>query len=104
MVCLLLERMELSHGFSSIEKKMHRTHTSNQTLLPSRAIIRQINMAKDALFNEKAADISSTNSQNFEEMQKQVEQAQRNARADYNSRPKSSGTHLANRRVQDSSN
>jgi len=28
MTCLLLERMELSQGFSSIEKRMNRTHTS----------------------------------------------------------------------------
>ena len=28
MTCLLLERMELSSGFSQIERKMHRTHTS----------------------------------------------------------------------------
>ena len=42
MTCLLLERMELSSGFGQIEKKMHRTHTSRQTLLPSRAVIRQI--------------------------------------------------------------
>ena len=28
MMCLLLERMELSTGFMQIEKKMHRTHTS----------------------------------------------------------------------------
>ena len=47
MVCLLLERMELSSGFSQIERKMHRTHTSRQTLLPSRAIIKQIEQAKD---------------------------------------------------------
>ena len=50
MTCMLLERMELSHGFSQIEKKMHRTHTSKQTLLPSRAIIRQISSAKEMLF------------------------------------------------------
>ena len=40
MACLLLERMELSSGFSQIQKKMHRTITSKQTLLPSRAVIR----------------------------------------------------------------
>ena len=43
MICLLLERMELSKG---IEKKTYRPHTSKLTLLPSRAIIQQINYAK----------------------------------------------------------
>jgi hypothetical protein len=42
MICLLLERMELSKG---IEKKTYRPHTSKLTLLPSRAIIQQINYA-----------------------------------------------------------
>jgi len=56
MACLLLERMELSHGFGQIEKKMHRTHTSLQSLLPSRVIIRQIKEAKDALFRETIND------------------------------------------------
>jgi hypothetical protein len=50
MTCLFLERMELSAGFANIEKKMHRTHTSRMTLLPSRAVIRHIAAAKEALF------------------------------------------------------
>jgi len=47
MICLLLERMELSKG---IEKKTYRPHTSKLTLLPSRAIIQQINYAKSQAF------------------------------------------------------
>jgi hypothetical protein len=34
MLCLLLERMELSRGFGNLEKKTYRTHTSKITLLP----------------------------------------------------------------------
>lgn len=70
MACLLLERMELSHGFGTIEKKMHRTHTSNQTLLPSRAVIRQINSAKEAIFYDRVADDSSSNSRQMLDMQR----------------------------------
>jgi hypothetical protein len=50
MICLLLERMELSKGFVNIEKKTYRPHTSKLTLLPSRAIIQQINYAKSQAF------------------------------------------------------
>ena len=34
MICLLLERMELSKGFINFEKRTSRPHTSNLTLLP----------------------------------------------------------------------
>jgi len=34
MLCLLLERMELSRGFGNLEKKTNRPHTSKITLLP----------------------------------------------------------------------
>ena len=40
MMCLLLERLELSKGFNNLEKKTHRPHTSKMTLLPSKGIIR----------------------------------------------------------------
>ena len=50
MICLLLERMELSKGFVNIEKKTYRPHTSKLTLIPSRAIIQQINYAKSQAF------------------------------------------------------
>jgi hypothetical protein len=52
MICLLLERMELSKGFVNIEKKTYRPHTSKLTLLPSRAIIQQINYAKSQAFQQ----------------------------------------------------
>jgi len=39
MLCLLLERMELSRGFSNLEKKTNRPHTSKITLLPSKNAI-----------------------------------------------------------------
>jgi len=45
---------------------MHRTHTSHQTLLPSRGIISQIKIAKDALFrNSVVTDTHSSNSRQF---------------------------------------
>ena len=46
MLCLLLERMELSKGFSTFEKKTHKPHTSKITMLPSRHLIRSIEAAK----------------------------------------------------------
>lgn len=36
MLCLMLERMELSKGFHNFEKKTAKPHTSKITLLPSR--------------------------------------------------------------------
>ena len=39
MLCLLLERMELSRGFSNLEKKTNKPHTSKITLLPSKTAI-----------------------------------------------------------------
>ena len=61
MMCLLLERMELSTGFMQIEKKMHRTHTSKQTLLPSRASVKQIQAAKDMLLQEQLNNAEELN-------------------------------------------
>ncbi len=42
MFCLLLERMELSKGFSNFEKKTYRPHTSKITLLPSKQTVQMI--------------------------------------------------------------
>ena len=36
MLCLLLERMELSKGFINFEKRTSKPHTSKVTLLPSK--------------------------------------------------------------------
>jgi hypothetical protein len=58
MICLLLERMELSKGFVNIEKKTYRPHTSKLTLLPSKAIIQQINYAKSQAFQGGQQQIS----------------------------------------------
>lgn len=34
MLCLLLERMEVSGGFTSFEKRTNKPHTNKNTLLP----------------------------------------------------------------------
>lgn len=52
MVILVLERMELSPGFTQIEKKTNRTHAATATLLPSRALARQIQTVKDSLYEQ----------------------------------------------------
>lgn len=52
MVCLLLERMELSKGFMDFEKKTCRPHTSKLTLLPSKQVINQIQFAKGQVYEE----------------------------------------------------
>ena len=41
-LCLLLERMELSKGFNSLERKTSRPHTSKTSLLPPKHFIRKI--------------------------------------------------------------
>ena len=46
MLCLLLERLELSKGFNGLEKKTNRPHTSKITLLPSKAVIKHLTQAK----------------------------------------------------------
>lgn len=56
MMCLLLERMELSKGFVNFEKKTNRPHTSKITLLPSKAIVRQIEFAKNQVFDVQSED------------------------------------------------
>ena len=42
MLCLLLERMELSEGFNNLEKRSHKPHTSRITLLPSRPVVESL--------------------------------------------------------------
>jgi hypothetical protein len=42
MLCLLLERLELSRGFNNLEKKTNRPHTSKITLLPSKNVINHL--------------------------------------------------------------
>jgi hypothetical protein len=49
MLCLLLERLELSTGFNNLEKKTNRPHTSKITLLPSRSVISHLTEAKNSM-------------------------------------------------------
>ena len=49
MLCLLLERMELSQGFNNHEMKTNRPHTSKITLLPRKQVIESIAQAKEFL-------------------------------------------------------
>ena len=49
MLCLMLERMELSRGFLNLEKKTMRPHTSKITLLPKKLVINQLNAAKNSI-------------------------------------------------------
>ena len=53
MVCLLLERLELSRGFNNLEKKTNRPHTSKITLLPSKQVIAHLNHAKSEVLGNK---------------------------------------------------
>ena len=53
MLCLLLERMELSEGFQNHEKKTHRPHSSKITLLPSKQIVEGIAEARGFLVNQQ---------------------------------------------------
>ena len=47
MICLMLERMELSAGFINIQKKTNRPLTSRFTLLPSKQVIQNLTLAKN---------------------------------------------------------
>jgi hypothetical protein len=38
-ICLLLERMELSKGFSKFQQQTSRPQTSKNSLIPSRALL-----------------------------------------------------------------
>ena len=49
MLCLLLERLELSQGFNNLEKKTNRPHTSKITLLPSKQVIMNLTQAKNSM-------------------------------------------------------
>lgn len=53
MLCLLLERLELSKGFNNLEKETHRPHTSKVTLLPGKYVIKQLSMAKQQVLGDK---------------------------------------------------
>lgn len=55
MLCLLLERMELSQGFNNHEKKTNRPHTSKITLLPRKQVMASLAAAKDFLIQQEAA-------------------------------------------------
>jgi hypothetical protein len=52
MLCLLLERLELSRGFNNLEKRTHRPHTSNITLLPSRQVVKLLSLAKQQVMGD----------------------------------------------------
>lgn len=41
-LCMLLERMELSNGFTNLEKKTNRPHTSRTSLLPPESLITKV--------------------------------------------------------------
>lgn len=62
MVCLLLERMELSKGFNTLEQRTNRPHTAQITLLPNKQVIRSLNAAKAFLQNQEEEMRSSQQS------------------------------------------
>ena len=49
MLCLMLERMELSRGFNNLEKRTNRPHTSKITLLPKKQVIENLTAAKNSV-------------------------------------------------------
>lgn len=53
MLCLLLERLELSKGFNNLEKETHRPHTSKVTLLPSKFVVKQLSLAKQQVMGDQ---------------------------------------------------
>jgi len=53
MLCLMLERMELSGGFNNLEKRTNRPHTSKITLLPKRQVIENLTAAKNSVAGGK---------------------------------------------------
>ena len=53
MLCLMLERMELSRGFNNLEKRTNRPHTSKITLLPRRQVIENLTAAKNSVSGGK---------------------------------------------------
>jgi hypothetical protein len=62
MLCLLLERLELSNGFNNLEKKTNRPHTSKITLLPSRMVISNLTEAKNSMPGAGAASNNAISS------------------------------------------
>ena len=55
MVCLLLERMELSKGFINFEKRTFKPHISRTSLIPSKQMIRDIAETKISQMNPDEA-------------------------------------------------
>jgi len=83
MMCLLLERMELSQGFTLIERKMSRTHTSQHTLLPSKTVVKRIKAAKETLFQVQALDEYQSNN-SIQRQLGQLEAKEKEIREAYN--------------------
>ena len=59
MLCLMLERMELSQGFNNLEKRTNRPHTSKITLLPRRHVIENLTAAKTRVAGGKDTAVAS---------------------------------------------
>jgi len=59
MLCLMLERMELSQGFNNLEKRTNRPHTSKITLLPRRQVIENLTAAKTRVAGGKESAVAS---------------------------------------------
>ena len=57
MICLLLERMELSQGFNTLEQRTNKPHTSQITLLPSKQVMSCLNDAKAFFFGQNHPDM-----------------------------------------------
>ena len=49
----MLERMELSKGFNTLEQRTNRPHTAQITLLPNKQVIKSLNAAKAFLQNQE---------------------------------------------------
>ena len=60
MLCLLLERMELSRGFGNLEKKTNRPHTSKITLLPKKSVVNNLSAAKNVVMGQKGQQAISS--------------------------------------------
>lgn len=60
MLCLLLERLELSKGFNNLEKKTNKPHTSKITLLPGRNVIKHLSQAKAGVLGPESQDAVSS--------------------------------------------
>lgn len=60
MLCLMLERMELSKGMSTIEIKTNKPHTAKITLLPSNFVIQNLTSAKNLVSGSVGQDAISS--------------------------------------------